>query len=88
MAYSPLYAPNRPGSVHHGMNLFEEPAIKSIAEKYKKSPGQVILRYLVRLTFHPMKHDNFLRIDFARLICVCRLNAESFPFRKQIKRSV
>ncbi len=47
MAYSPLYAPNRLGSNNHGLNLFQEPIIKNIAEKYKKTPSQVVLRYLV-----------------------------------------
>lgn len=47
MAYSPLYAPGRLYCESHGLNLFEEPLMKELAQKYKKVPSQIALKYLV-----------------------------------------
>jgi diketogulonate reductase-like aldo/keto reductase len=45
MAYRPFYAAGR--SEKYGLNLFKEPIIEELAQKYGKSPAQIVLRYLV-----------------------------------------
>lgn len=52
MSYSPFYAIRRLGCVDHGLNMFEEPALKELAEKHQKTVAQIILRYLVRIMVH------------------------------------
>lgn len=42
-AYSPLGNPGLPG--RHGPNLLEEPTIKKLAKKYKKTPAQILLNW-------------------------------------------
>ncbi|KAH9509436.1 hypothetical protein Btru_045881 [Bulinus truncatus] len=51
-AYAPLGAPSRPSRhVHNNENLLEDPLIKEIAQSYKKTPGQVLLNFLLRRGF-------------------------------------
>lgn len=47
MAYSPLYAQNRPYAQNYGLELLEEPIIKEISKKYNKTSSQIVLRFLV-----------------------------------------
>lgn len=59
MAYSPFYGLSKLGGEGYGLNMFEEPAIKDLSEKYRKTEGQIILRFLVQLGTIPIpKSDN------------------------------
>nr|XP_039254097.1 1,5-anhydro-D-fructose reductase-like [Styela clava] len=46
-SYSPFASPGRPWVIKAGINVLDDPVLKQLAEKYKKSVGQVIIRYLV-----------------------------------------
>lgn len=46
-AYSPLGSPDRMWKHPDEPVLLEEPGVKKIAEKYSKSPAQILLRYRV-----------------------------------------
>ncbi|XP_015112513.1 1,5-anhydro-D-fructose reductase [Diachasma alloeum] len=50
-AYSPL---GRPGNRHGVVNSLDDPKMQTIAEKYKKTPAQIALRYLYQLGVTPI----------------------------------
>nr|XP_039261979.1 aldo-keto reductase family 1 member B1-like [Styela clava] len=63
-SFSPFASPSRPWVVKSGIKLFDDPVLKQLAEKYKKSVGQVILRYLAdRGTSVIPKSENPKRIQ-------------------------
>ncbi len=48
MAFSPLYNPQRN---LFDVNVFHEPTVTKLAEKYKKQNTQIVLRFLVSTPF-------------------------------------
>lgn len=48
-AYAPLGSPSRPWASPDTPELLQDPRLLSFAEKYKKTPAQIILRYLFQL---------------------------------------
>lgn len=62
-AYSPLGSPSRPWAKPGDPDVINDAKIKQIAEKYGKTPGQILLKYNLQLGTIPIpKSSNVERL--------------------------
>ncbi|CAG9765114.1 unnamed protein product [Ceutorhynchus assimilis] len=64
VAYSPLGSNDRPWAKKSDPLVMEDPRIQTLAQKYQKTPAQIILRYLIQIGLVPIpKSSNKKRIE-------------------------
>lgn len=85
IGFSPFCGVGKYNGNDHGPDMFEEPVLKELSEKYEKPIGQIILRYMVDELFTNNKHIAFINVHSLFSISTShRFSAVSYQFLNRV----